>query len=280
MIKDVLPRWLLQSVRRFRDLPTRFYEWPEQRKMLGRKNAWNLGLSVFCYPVGDPNDPPGPLAQMLIPGLQHPFWFRQGTSDVQVIRQIFVRREYEWLQHLQDIRSIVDLGANIGGSIAFFLDLFPQAEAIAVEPAPENFQMLQRNLVPFGSQVKLIQAAVWPTSTNLQLVRKQFRDQLDWSNQVKPAEGQAKDVIRGMTVPELLAECHLEKIDLLKIDIEGAEKELFKGDTSWLSRVRNLCIEIHDDECRQAVMNAFDRYHFQIQTNQEATLFTNISPKA
>jgi FkbM family methyltransferase len=217
---------------------------------------------------------------MLIPGLQHPFWFRQGTSDVQVIRQIFVRREYQFLESLKDVHTIADLGANIGGAAAFFLNLFPQAQVVAMEPAPENFQVLELNLAPYGQQTKPVQAAVWPTSTDLQLVRGHFRDKLDWSNQVKPAEDKTADIIRGITVPELLAEAQQDKIDLLKIDIEGAEKELFTGDTSWLSQVRNLCIEIHDERCRQAVMNAFKSYQFQVENRQETSLFTNISPKA
>lgn len=280
MIKDVLPRWLLRSLRRVRDLPTRFREWPEQRQTLGRKNAWRLGWSAFRYPIGDPDDPPGSLARMMIPGLQHPFWFRQGTSDVQVIRQIFVHQEYQVLQSLKDVHTIADLGANIGGAAVLFLNLFPDAQVIAMEPAPENFHVMEQNLAPYGRRAKLVQAAIWPTSTDLQLVRKHFRDKLDWSNQVKPAEDKTADTIRGMTMPELLAEAQQDKIDLLKIDIEGAEKELFTGDTNWLRHVRNLCMEIHDEQCRQSVMNAFQSYRFQIETRQETTLFTNISPKA
>jgi FkbM family methyltransferase len=279
-IKEILPRWLPRWLRRFRGLPTRFREWPQQRQTLGRKNAWRLGWSAFRYPVGDPDDPPGPLAQMPIFVLQHPFWFRQGTSDVPVIRQIFVRKEYQFLERLKDIHTVIDLGANIGGSAVFFLNLFPDAQVIAMEPAPENVQVLEQNLAPYGQRAKVIQAAIWPSSMNLQLVRGHFRDKLDWSNQVRPAEEQARDTIRGMTVPELFADCQQERIDLVKIDIEGAEKELFNGNTSWLGSVRNLCIEIHDEQCRQAVMNAFASYQCQIETREETTLFTNISAKA
>lgn len=52
--------------------------------------------------------------------------------------------------------------------------------------------------------------------------------------------------VLAITVPDLLAEHDIEYVDVFKIDIEGAEKELFEGDTGWLDRVGAVAIELHD----------------------------------
>jgi FkbM family methyltransferase len=267
-----LPRPLRRWVRRLRDLPTRFREWPEQRRQLGPRAARQLGWSAFRHPIGDPTDPSGPLDAVAIPGLAHPLWFRHGTSDVLAIRQVFVRHEYRWLHHLQNIQTIVDIGANIGAAAVAFLHQFPKARLIAVEPAAGNFAVLQQNLAPFADRAVAVHAAVWPTPARLQL-HGGFRDSLDWSFQVRPAQDiSAEPSVEGITIPQLLEQQRIDGIDLLKIDIEGAEGELFRGDTSWLTRVRHLCIELHDDDCRQAFEHALQPYPHACDTHDETTL--------
>src|SRR4029079_14512422 len=111
--------------------------------------------------------------------------------------------------------TIVDVGANIGAAAVFLLHLFPESRVIAVEPAPGNFDVLQKNLAPYGDRAAIVPAAVWPTPTKVQLQRG-FRDGRDWSIQVRPAEA---GTVEGITVNQLLERFHLKGIELLKIDI-------------------------------------------------------------
>jgi hypothetical protein len=97
-------------------------------------------------------------------GAAHPLWARTRSSDLYAFLQIFVRREYECL-NLIDGDLILDLGANVGYSSAYFLSRYPKSPVVAVEPDPRNFAMLQRNLAPYGSRATVIQAAVWSHST-------------------------------------------------------------------------------------------------------------------
>jgi len=268
----LLPRPLRRWVRRLRDLPTRFREWPQQRRQLGPAAARRLAWSAIRHPVGDPTDPPGPLGRLDVSGLAHPFWFRHGTSDVPAIRQVFVHREYAWIYPRGEIRTIVDLGANVGAAAVFLLNQYPQARVIAVEPATGNFQVLERNLAPYAGRGAAVHAAVWSSSTPLRIERG-YRDGLDWSLQTKPAAaGEAGEHTRALTVAQLLEEFRLEHIDLLKIDVEGAERELFHGDTSWLHRVRNLCVELHDAECVHAFDQALGPYGHERETRGETTV--------
>ncbi|MGJ4892997.1 FkbM family methyltransferase [Bradyrhizobium sp. HKCCYLRH3099] len=92
----------------------------------------------------------------------HPLFARRGTSDLWVFNQIFVQREYRCLDNLTNPSLIVDLGANVGYSSAYFLSHFPKSYVIAVEPDPANFEILRRNLRPYSGRYKAVQAAVWP----------------------------------------------------------------------------------------------------------------------
>src|SRR4051812_12644684 len=77
--------------------------------------------------------------------LMHSVRARHGTSDLMVFDQIFVERQYSCLDHLHDPKLIIDCGANVGYSSAYFLSRFPKCALIAVEPDPGNFSMLAIN---------------------------------------------------------------------------------------------------------------------------------------
>jgi FkbM family methyltransferase len=157
----------------------------------------------------------------------------------------------------------------------FFLHLFPQSRIVAVEPAPGNLAVLEKNLAPYGARAHVVRAAVWPTAASLQIERG-FRDGLDWSLQVRPAE---TGTVPGVTVPRILERHHLGHVDLLKVDIEGAEYELFRGDTSWLDRVAHLCIELHHDAARCAFNAAISGYDCERDERGETTVCANLRVK-
>jgi len=179
-------------------------------------------------------------------GLKHAVELRMGnSSDALVFVQIFVNREYAFAHELHDVRTVIDLGANIGLASALFLSLWPKAKVVAVEPDPDNFALMRKNLAPFGERVHCVEGAVWPSRGSVAL------DKLggvgyEWGVRVREGSG-----VRAYDMHELIAIAG-KPVDLLKIDIEGSEKPLFSGDTSWLGVVRNLSIELHDDACREA----------------------------
>ena len=66
-------------------------------------------------------------------------------------------------------------------------------------------------------------------------------------------------------MPPLFRFAGTESVDLLKIDIEGSELEVFNvASRSWLPKVKNICIELHGDECRKALMTALDGSDYEI----------------
>jgi FkbM family methyltransferase len=178
-----------------------------------------------------------------VSGLRSPIVLRAGSSDLEVFKKIFINREYDLPFELQP-KTILDLGANTGLASLFFHIHFPGAQIVAVEPDPANYALLQRQLAGLPG-VTLIQAAVWKNDGEINLVDPGIGA---WGMQVNE---QAKDhgnqgAVPAISMPSLLKHFVTGQIDLLKVDIEGAEKEVFESSEAWIHKVGAIVIEMHD----------------------------------
>ena len=201
---------------------------------------------------------------------KYPLYCRYNSSDQEVFRAVFELSEYECLTDCRDVRLIIDCGANVGYSSAYFLTRFPQAKVIAIEPDSRNFAVLQRNLKPYGDRVKLYQAGIWSHTTGLTVCRGDYRDGREWATQVRASlPGETPDV-EAIDIGSILRESGSEKIDLLKIDIERSETEVFaRNYQEWLGKTRNMVIELHDEECERIFYQAIAPYSFSLSQSLE-----------
>jgi FkbM family methyltransferase len=179
-------------------------------------------------------------------GLSDPLYARLGSSDFLVIDELFFRREYDFLfaGNREQVKLVVDLGANCGYSTVLWLIHFPQARVIAVEPDASNLAVLRRNVASFGGddRVSVIEACAAGHSRMVHL----NRSGQEWEYSMTDGVEGASQAVPALTVPEILARCGVEgPIDLLKCDIEGAERELFETAGSWLHRVQAMLVEVH-----------------------------------
>jgi FkbM family methyltransferase len=133
---------------------------------------------------------------------------------------------------------IIDGGANIGVSTIFFKKAYPQSRIIAFEPDPEIFKILEENCNAFSlSGVELIQKALWLSDGFLQFKREGS----DAGRVARTSDD--GDVIE---VPACRLRPYLdEEVDLLKLDIEGAETAVLHDCSDLLSNVRHLFVEYH-----------------------------------
>jgi FkbM family methyltransferase len=205
---------------------------------------------------------------------QYPMACRVGSSDVDVFRQIFVEREYQCVDDLAEPRWLIDCGANVGFATAWFLSRYPTMRAIAVEPDPTNAAMLRRNLAPFGHRATVVETGVWSRPASLRVVRGAFGDGREWATQVvECAPGEPHDLV-AVDIPTLIAQAGGGAIDVLKIDIEGAEGELFaQGQPEWLASVENLVIEIHGPVLETLVDGAIPADEFSRSRSGELTCY-------
>lgn len=174
---------------------------------------------------------------------------RIDDSDIRVFKQIFVDNEYDSLNLPETANTIVDLGANIGLSALFFLKKYPNAHIIAVEPDTVNFEFMKRNLEDYSNHVALLQAAIWPSDGVVSFVEHDESNEGlgAWGYRTETLTEGAEASVSAISIPTLMNQFSMDFIDILKVDIEGAEYELFEKDyESWLDKVGLIIIETHD----------------------------------
>jgi FkbM family methyltransferase len=206
---------------------------------------------------------------------------RRGDTDRVVIRQVLALEEYAPVAELPNVRLIVDCGANIGVSSYYFLHRYPGARLIAVEPDAQNCALCRQNLQPFGDRAIVVQAALWPERRTLRITDASRR-RGSWSLRVEPAAaGVAQDqTVEGLTMPDILARAGIESdIDLIKIDIEGAEAEVFRTPPSWLQSTHHLVIELHNDAARTIFAAALSGYDYTRHESGESTVIRDLRRK-
>lgn len=195
---------------------------------------------------------------------------RKHSTDFSVFRQVLVFEQYK-IKPLktEEVKVIVDLGANIGLSVLYFKEKYPQAMIIAVEPEKENYDLMLRNLAGLPD-IHCMNNAVWNTNKTLGVFDNGGGE---YSYLVKEQDRDERAAICSVTINEIIEKHQLLKIDLLKIDIEGSEKELFSGNyASWLPKVRCIVIEVHDwfrPGCAASFFRAISRMEYTMSFKGE-----------
>jgi FkbM family methyltransferase len=184
---------------------------------------------------------------------------------------MFVERQYRCLDHLKSVGLIIDAGANAGYASAYFLSNFPQSTVIAIEPDRANFTLLQKNVKPYGPRILPLRAALWWRDEVLDLDETANEPGENWARRVKPSKTSG---VKTETIQNLIASNHASypRISILKIDIEGAETEIFKADTSWLANVDNIVIDLEDAAASEAFHRAVAPHGFSISRCGELTV--------
>jgi len=207
-----------------------------------------------------------------LPDYLAPVYIRTGTSDRHVFTQIFVEKEYEFASSNVNPKIIVDGGANVGFSSVYFAHAYPQAKIFAVEPEKSNFRMLVQNTRAY-KRIVPIHAALWNRSCELCIKNEESRKSAVQVSQKK--EG-TNERVRGLTIEELMKSTKSDHIDILKLDVEGSEKELFECNyESWLNKVNMIVMEVHDrfkEGCSDAFFEATGHYSFGAPKKRGDTL--------
>jgi len=204
------------------------------------------------------------------PGIAHPVWLRPATTDVSVFENNLVRQSYACARLTGSVRLILDAGANAGYASAYFLNAYPDADVVALEPDPDNAALARLNLAPYGARVRLIEAAIWPRPATLRIVMADRRD----SVRVEETFGDVAQGCRGIDPLAAVAHAEGARINLFKCDIEGAEEQLFSDDADrWLDRTDCIVIELHGRRAAEIVHAATKRHGFHSKRYRDLCIF-------
>lgn len=184
----------------------------------------------------------------LIVGLGRRLWIRPGTKDKAVFKQHFMDRELYALPRHPDAQVVIDLGAHIGLATESLRRQYPGARIISVEMDRENYELCVRNHASTPNQ-ETVHAAIWSTSGVAEVTDV---GNGNWGYRARPVGGGVADPIgdrqttQALTFSELLRDRGIDRVSILKVDIEGSEAELFEA--SWreiFASVDLVAVEIH-----------------------------------
>lgn len=196
---------------------------------------------------------------------------RRHSKDYGTFEEVFIQRIYDVELPLTP-NTIIDAGANIGLASLFFKWKYPQATVVSFEVEEENFQLLQKNVAAYNDVIP-VQKGIYDKNCYLTI-----HDPYEATNSyvVKETDQPVEGSIQAITIDAVIKEQGWKTIDLLKMDIEGAEKEVFEGNIeAWLPKTKAIMVEPHDrmkKGCTKAIFEGIRPYDFEMITATEGTL--------
>lgn len=194
-----------------------------------------------------------------VPNVPSDVVLRESRPDHAIFWQCLVRNQYDTDGFPQAERLnqtyeatlarggtpvIVDCGANIGLATVWYATRYPRATIYAVEPDSRNFNLLQQNTRVFGPRVVPLQGGIWNRSCHLRITNPKAGST---AFQVEETDQAGEGTLRAYTVQEIFQMAGPQAVPLVvKVDIEGAQKQLFSDHTEWVARVPLIAIELDD----------------------------------
>lgn len=200
------------------------------------------------------------ITQYTVPGYDAPIYLRRAIGDHATFWQCIVQVQYDFKRFpqskqlfqyyeravkSQDKLLIIDCGANIGLSVIWFAKNFPDAIIYGIEPDSENFELLKKNTAHLGDRIKCLQAAVWDKIQKVNIVNR-AAGSAAYRVENFNEDAYDADASNTYTIDKI---CELADVDspfIVKIDIEGAQKDLFKSNTQWVAKTHLISLELDD----------------------------------
>jgi FkbM family methyltransferase len=170
--------------------------------------------------------------------------------DIYAIGEILHERPYRLERRLPPAPVILDSGANIGMATLWFRASYPAAEVHCFEPESENFDLLRRNVAGLPRS-HCVHAALGATEGQVRLAMSDG----PMSSRISAdpaAPGDGTEVVPCTTGAAYLERMGIERVDLLKLDVEGHEIEVVRGFAPLLPRVQGIVGEVHERLIDQA----------------------------
>lgn len=215
--------------------------------------------------------------QIKLPKLKRSIYLRKNSKDLETFEEIFMTNLYN-TQLPFEPKTIVDAGANVGLASLFFKLKYPNSSIVAIEIESNNVIAIKKNTMDF-SDFELLEKGLFNKKAFFKI-----EDPYNATNsfQIKEVLENDQYDIESITLDEIIETKKWDTIDILKIDIEGAEKQLFESNyENWLPKTKVIMIETHDrmlPKCSYTVMKTINDYNFILYTTTEGTLiYFNLS---
>ncbi|MFO0891953.1 MAG: amino acid adenylation domain-containing protein [Isosphaeraceae bacterium] len=236
------------------------------------------------------------------------FYSRNKGETEFMHREIFQNKVYgSRLRRLRPGACVFDVGANIGMFSVFVSQLCERPTMFAFEPVPDTFEVLRLNLAAYGVPATALRLGISSAPGEAEItyypsissMSSYYADSEEDTSAVsgylenrgrRAAERRLSETemeellgnrLRGRkvsttirTISDVIREHQVERIDLLKVDVEKAELEVLRGiDHADWDKIDQILLEVHDQHGRlAAVEDLLERHGFRTETDQESDL--------
>jgi FkbM family methyltransferase len=210
------------------------------------------------------------MAYLGIKSLKYPFIFKTYKNqkitlntfhDLVTTWVIFFREEYKVPQ---EARIVIDAGANIG-VFSIYSAQKNTKKIYAIEPFPETYSLLAKNIALNHLEKKVVLNSVALSAKsglrNMDLSEgpSQSRGLLDKNQKTTGLE------VQSMTLEDFLKSIAVDKVDLLKIDIEGGEHEVFHSSSNeTLEKIQSIAMEYHPNGSKIELFDRLKQANFKL----------------
>tara|TARA_A100001015_G_scaffold1845_1_gene2519 strand:- start:724 stop:1539 length:816 start_codon:yes stop_codon:yes gene_type:complete len=188
------------------------------------------------------------------------FQYISNDNDLNTLRQIFIKEEYKFTKNLNKIFKdsynkilnkkkiplIIDCGVNICASANYFYLIYPKTEIIGIEPDKINLNLCKKNNLN-KKKIKILDSAISNESFNYTVERNNQDGRSSFINNENQKNLKVNSP-KTVTMKDIMKNYDLDKYKpfIIKIDIEGHEKNFFSSNTEWMKYFDFIIIELHD----------------------------------
>lgn len=162
--------------------------------------------------------------------------------DIYMIGEILYEQPYRLHHQLPTKPVVIDAGANIGIATLWFRAIYPDAEVHCFEPASDNFDLLRRNVAGLpGSHCMRAALGAAEGEVRLEMPGGHSDNRI-----IAGVTNADMEVVQCTTGAAYFERSGLDRVDLLKLDVEGYEIEVVRGFGTALPRVQAIVGEVHE----------------------------------
>jgi FkbM family methyltransferase len=205
-------------------------------------------------------------------------YYRPGTTDPLVVQQVLLKSgrkaEYYLPPDLQP-EVILDVGSNIGASILYFQRRFPNARILGFEPHPETFAVLKQNVSDLA-HVSVFNCGLGATNTRVSVPGEWINFGAFSTIGRRRGHNEEREPVECdiRRLDDVLRELGIDKVDLIKIDCEGAEADVFAGlSPAILERCQWIVGELHDASAFALLARLASHFHLDLKKRMFSPLF-------
>lgn len=180
------------------------------------------------------------LQEVYVRPLQTRILLREGTTDAAVVSDTFVGLFHLPPPEIPDPRTILDLGSNIGLTVAHYAVLYPRARVLGIELDPETAELARRNVHRWDDRCEVMTGAAWVREEKVPFDRVLGEE---YGAHVGVAS-ETSTYVQGYSIGSLVDRLG-GSVDYLKMDIEGGEDDVLAENIGWAEAVLSMKVEVH-----------------------------------